>query len=170
MGRTALGEAIPLLIKIHHHQFSVAEPFCEGHALSAAEAQALNGLRAENIRNSLAKWIKRRLTSAIRPLSQEELAQAKARCAELDEEYEFAQRETRGISPGTLEYEMVLLAQEKVEAQARARGLALTAEQKDEAIAALVQDPSIRAEASRRMEVRSRVISQEAANLLAGLE
>lgn len=45
-------------ITIAGNQFDVSVPYTEGHTCTAAEAKALNQVRAENIRNNCAKAVK----------------------------------------------------------------------------------------------------------------
>lgn len=48
-------------ITIQGKQFSIPQPYTEGHPLTANEAGALNQTFAENIRNNTAKWVQEAL-------------------------------------------------------------------------------------------------------------
>lgn len=54
----------PRNIIIAGNQFSLAQPFDEGHVCTAGEAKALNQLFAENVRNNLAEKVKGGLDQA----------------------------------------------------------------------------------------------------------
>lgn len=45
-------------ISMYGHVFEISAPYAEGHTLTAAEARALNQLRAENISNNVRKQVK----------------------------------------------------------------------------------------------------------------
>jgi hypothetical protein len=47
-----------LTIRISGLPFSIPARYSPGHILSAAEAHALNGLLAENVRNNVSSWAK----------------------------------------------------------------------------------------------------------------
>lgn len=56
--QTAVAEVPYVSITIQGLQFDVAQPYNEGHALTAGEASQLNQVRAENIRNNFASTVK----------------------------------------------------------------------------------------------------------------
>lgn len=45
-------------ITISGHLFPISQPYLEGHAITEAEAKALNQVRAENVRNNMASKVK----------------------------------------------------------------------------------------------------------------
>jgi len=45
-------------LTIAEHEFTVSQPYLEGHVVTEAEAKALNQVRAENIRNNMASKVK----------------------------------------------------------------------------------------------------------------
>lgn len=75
-------------------ELSVSDPYNEGHALTAIEAEALNGLRSENISHLIRGWIKSENGLNIAdPKSHEftadEIKQIKEKVQEFDKTYEF---------------------------------------------------------------------------------
>lgn len=77
-------------IRIRRHKFSFAERFAEGHELTACEAQALNALRAENIRNNVDSWVVSRMRDG--ELAPEDHAELAVEIAAYAESYEFLVR------------------------------------------------------------------------------
>lgn len=80
-------------INIHGEAFEVSTPYAEGHTITAAEAKALNQVRAENIANNVRKAVKAALESEN---PEEALAQVHAAFAEYDKNYEFTLASARG--------------------------------------------------------------------------
>lgn len=111
--------------QIAGQKFSVAQPYAEGHSITAGEAAALNQCFAENMRNNFAGTVK----SALEADSYDhEIHQAM-----LDDrmgEYEFGQRRAAASAGGRpkadpVEVEALLIAKEKVRRALRAKGHAL---------------------------------------------
>jgi hypothetical protein len=77
-------------------QFSTAAKYAEGHALTAAEAAALNQTRIENLRNNFASEIKAKIEEAGvetgDQLSQEIQDELQASFETFAAEYEFSER------------------------------------------------------------------------------
>jgi hypothetical protein len=112
--------------RIHSHLFLISDPFRVGHSLTDSEARALNALRSENIRNNLAKELKKLPL----PLSPAALEAFEKRVAEYDAAYCFyphLKDEPSSASP--LEREIQAVAKEwnlpldhpDVHSEARAR-------------------------------------------------
>src|SRR5258706_10941509 len=82
---------LSMQISIKQHAFSVRGPYSEGTRLTKAEAQALNGLRAENIRNNVFKLVMEALGTAdpgqVLPASSHQELQEKI--TEYDLKYQF---------------------------------------------------------------------------------
>lgn len=81
---------MPKIVAGRYYHFSVSFPFSEGHVLSKEEAQALNVLRAKNIR----KRIESRVTSLhnskkVNVLSLEDTRDLERWVAEVDLTYSF---------------------------------------------------------------------------------
>lgn len=75
-------------ITIQGHTFDATQPYAAGHAITEAEAKALNQVRAENLRNNFATKIKSAQGDA-EALTEEQLATLRAEFAEYDAAYEF---------------------------------------------------------------------------------
>ena len=70
---------------------TISTPYEAGHALTEAEARALNGVRAENVGNNVRKMITDLKTKAGEAgLSEADLAAISAKVAEYDAEYSFS--------------------------------------------------------------------------------
>jgi plasmid stability protein len=118
----------PVQIRLRHYSFTISEPYAAGHSLSPAEAQALNSLRAENIRNNVAKLV----TDAVAVLPDGALlppdivAQLQDRIAAYDTGYEFVLKHTSGLKPGSIEAEARNIARDHLLIEARRAGTDLS--------------------------------------------
>lgn len=74
-------------IVIQGKSFTVTQPYDEGHTLTAAEARALNQVRAENLRNNFANTVKAVNDGKEGNIGEENL---EAEFAKYDSEYSFA--------------------------------------------------------------------------------
>ena len=74
-------------ITIADHEFSVSQPYAEGHVVTEAEAKALNQVRAENIRNNMASKVKLAFGEA--PTEEVNASTIEALVAEYDAAYVF---------------------------------------------------------------------------------
>lgn len=140
--------------------FHVRAPYAEGHTLSQIEAQALNRLRAENVRNNCADKVKS---------AKETGADASAVVEAYDQDYSFASVRTRApVDP--VQRELLRIATSKVSAAVQAKGFKLK-DLPDGKLDALVEQaiaghPEWRAEAERRIAEAA----DEAASLLGDLD
>ncbi len=148
-------------ITLKHFLFEISSPYSAGHRLTQVEAQALNGLRAENIRNSagkaLAKLVDaRRLRHEPMPemLSSEEQAGLQQLVAQLDSAYEFQGKAQPRAKSGTLDAEIRLAAEEWVEAELRRTGTQLSSSEFEALVAEKQRDHLLVAEGRRRLEAR----------------
>lgn len=101
--------------KTYGHVFNVSEKYAEGHALTAAEAAALNRLRAENISHHIRGKSLENVTKDT-PLTEEQILAAEAEVRELDQSYEFSLNSgggaTRTVDP--VEREAMAIARVEV--------------------------------------------------------
>lgn len=74
-------------ITIAGHSFPVAQPYAAGHAVTEAEARALNQVRAENIRNNMASRVK--IAMGEEPTDEVNPDTIASIVAQYDAEYEF---------------------------------------------------------------------------------
>lgn len=147
-------------ISISHYEFSLREPFSAGHKLTIPEAQALNALRAENIRNNAYRTFGKFAKGEDGLLKSEDLAELKTFIASQDEQYSFRPKAGPKAKSGTIEAEIGIVAGERVEEQARIAGVELTVVQYSEALAAFKANPGVEEEARRRLGERIRANSK----------
>jgi hypothetical protein len=129
-------------IRIRQYAFEISTPYSSGHVLTDLEAQALNALRAENIRNNMSKVVQRELNclGEGEALPSEVLADLTARITNYDKVYSFSPR-FAAASPALFEAACIEIAD------------------------ALQRDPSdevVRTEASKRLAARARVAKRTA--------
>lgn len=149
---------LPMQILISHYSFSVSAPYSEGHSLSALEAQALNAIRAENIRNLAFKAFKKAglLASIQSPTSLEQMARDVSR---IDHSYEFRPPSTpKRESP--LDLLLREIALEIIQQRERQQGYPLSDSDFDSTLQTLICAPEVQSEARRRLEARQ-VIAQQ---------
>lgn len=157
-------------IRIAQYAFSVPLRYRAGHELSQNEADALNGLRAENIRNN----VKRKVDEAQRGLQPGELLTPDALSALQDyvsayaAEYEFGPKAEPkgGIRKTAFEIELLAIATSRVEEQARSLGIALSEEGLAEAIESQMKLAIVVEEARRRVSARVELAQQALQSLL----
>ena len=78
-------------IIIHYYEFTLTNPLQPGDPMTAAEAQALNAQRADNIRTKVEFWVREaEESSPDELLSPDDLLELEARVAELDSTYSFS--------------------------------------------------------------------------------
>ena len=78
-------------IIIHYYEFTLSNPREAGDSMTAAEAQALNAQRADNIRTKVEFWVREaEEASPDEILSPDDIAELEARVAELDATYSFS--------------------------------------------------------------------------------
>lgn len=144
-------------ITIKHYTFSLDAPYVEGSRLSLGEAQALNALRAENIRNNISKVINAKLDALEDGyvLGVEEVAELQSLVDDYAQRYFFKFREGKGEQRGQLSAETYAIARERVCAVLRAAGIEREPTQTE--IAEMQMDEGIQAEARANIEARTLV-------------
>ncbi len=154
-------------ISIKQHAFSVRTVYAEGTVLSRAEAQALNGLRAENIRNNVAKAV----VAALAELPEGQVLAAaehrvlQQRITEYDLGYQFPLRhEPRGQSP--IEAETLAVATEYTEAMMRQSGEAWSRDLYETTLAVAMDSLVVQAEARRRVALQNQAAAKALEDLL----
>lgn len=147
-------------IHIRHYDFTLDAPYEEGHKLTLGEAQALNGLRAENIRNNISKVINAKLDGRANEdvLTAEEVAELQALVDDYAGKYFFKFREGKGEQRGQLSAETYAIARERVAAILRASGSDREPTQGE--IAQMQQDEGIQSEARANIEARALIARQ----------
>lgn len=138
-------------ITIRGYAFTLTEPYQALHTLSPTEAQTLNSLRAENIRNVVAKLVIDSLDSdPNRMLRQEELDEIQTKITRYDHEYVFRPRHEPKPKPHPIEELIRQIAREHARAEAAQTGLPLDPALISERAIELASDPVIRVEAEKR--------------------
>src|SRR5215472_4253233 len=149
------GEPTLTLIRIQQHSFQLSDPYQEGHRLTAAEAAALNTLRAENIRNNMSKVLRGLGSKALQGKALQDFTQ---RVELYDQQYKFFTR-TEKKNLDQLEKKVQEVAKERAREEAIKRGLPPL--DGIFLIDELAQRDDVRQEALHRLEVEQRV-AQEA--------
>lgn len=123
-------------ITVQGVKMEVPQPFAEGHPLTDAEAQALNQVLAENLRNNFATRIRNAKDEAEKA-GKEYNPDTSALQAEMNEyvgEYEFGAKRTGGTSTAHLdpvEKEMQNMAKQAIKTAIQAKGLRIKDVPKD---------------------------------------
>lgn len=154
-------------IKIKQYSFEISSPFAEGSVLTQAEAQALNALRAENIRNNMSRVVERE-TAAIPEgglLSTDAVAGLQAQITRYDERYKFPLRFAAEPSGGAIEAEARNVAEERLAIGERQTGYGLNPLQRIKELTKLAGTDEVQAEARRRLEARASVSARALSEL-----
>lgn len=154
------------LIRIHSHTFQISSPYStEEKPVGQKELAALDRLRAENIRNNMAKQMDK---EGNWPLVGQALAEFEARVEVADQEYEFP--EQQAVAParkGTFDKEVEKIAEDLAWQHLQQKaGIEPTAVALQELARKLAKEPDVQAEARRRLEVRSEVALSAIEDLL----
>lgn len=153
-------------ITVQGLQFGVPQPYTEGHVLTANEANQLNTVLAENVRNNFAPTVKKAKEEYAKANNMDvedvtaEHLDAEALAKEFEtyiSEYEFNTRRVGGGSAGRspLEIEARKIARERVRAHLQAKGIALSkvpAEKMEEYVAGVAAREDIRKLAEKRLK------------------
>lgn len=145
-------------IIIAQFAFEISEPSVAGQAKTAAEAQALNALRADRIRELVRKRIARQAFS---------LSQLEALVAQIDAEWDWPSPRSPVTRLSRLEIEIGKVAEELARRDNTQEGLPLEGPEFDSYVEELAQESSVREEAQRRLDIQSRVASSTLEDLLA---
>jgi hypothetical protein len=157
------GLRLSMQIRIKGYSFLLSEPFRAGSVLTRGEAQALNGLRVENIQNNTRKWVAEATEGLPEGtlLSQEALAVLQARLTEYDLSYQFLERVEARAKKGDLEQALREVALEKAQSEGRASGLDLSETEIEElarnyeTLPAVIEEARARAAARRQAAIGS---------------
>ena len=152
-------------------QVDVSTPYQPGHALTEAEAKALNQLRLENIRNNVAPKVKelkdgREATE----LSQEELNKVTQIVQERDANYEFTMGGGGGggRTADPLEKELRSLAREIVSGKIREKGYKIKDVPKEKVESLMEQvmgNEDVQKMAQKRLKEKQKIADASAADL-----
>ena len=111
-------------ITVQGLKFEVSTPFAEGHTCTEAEAKALNQVRAENIRNNMARKVKDATDTHGKNLPDEVVQSLHNQFAEYDQNYEFTLANVGGGSRtlDPVEREAQAIARSAIRTQAKKEG------------------------------------------------
>lgn len=148
-------------ITIQGKQFSVPEPFSEGHTCTTAEASALNQVLAENVRNNNANAVKK----AVEDGSFDQ-ATAQKWLDDYIAAYEFGARRSGGRIADPVERRALELATEKVKEKIRAHPeYSLSdfpaAKIRELAESVLEKNPALREAAKQSIEIERKTASAD---------
>ena len=163
-----LGTATAMLISIKNYSFEITEPYAEGMEISLAEAQALNALRADNIRNALSRSLEKLVAEHGQVLPIEYLIALKAECARRNETYEFEVRKApkvQGPRSGSFEAIALEVATEWIDRWAAETGQVLDDEQRASQIASTSLREDVMREAHQRLSIKQQVASSALSEL-----
>ncbi len=134
--------------------------YSEGHTLSAIEAEQLNSVLHDNLRNNFAKRIKAQMekTLEVEPqrtgLNATEVLELKQEFAQYSAEYQFTSA-SRRLPLDPVERTALSLAKDLVSEALRKKGLKpsdVPEHELSDRIAAVAANPKVRAEAERRVD------------------
>lgn len=161
--------SLSMKIRIGQYAFSIGSPFRPGHVLNQNEADALNGLRAENIRNNVKKMVDR-ATQSLPPasiLNPDELASLQEEVLDYARTYSFGERREPkgGIRKTAFEQELRSVAEERISTQQRSVDVELSSEAFDLAVEQQMQLAPVIDEARQRVAKRQELAKEALADL-----
>jgi hypothetical protein len=152
----------PLSIRIRNYTFTLAPRFAEGTVLTLGEAQAMNQLFCENVRNNTDQWVIAELDRAPAgaTLSQAQINDLQERIRQYAEAYQFLPRGSNRLRQSAVEVEMieiveVLVAEQKLEGEAA-----------EEFRQRLLADPKVQAVARERLTQRQQIAGKALQDIL----
>jgi hypothetical protein len=147
-------------IILSHYRFTLRDPYQAGQRLTPIEAQVLNALRAENIRNTA----RRKWQRAIGVLSSEEETELSQLITKLDEDYQFSPPGPPRSS--TFESLCDHLATEAVSASLRKEGITVDERRFRELVQGCSQREDIKEAAREQLRVRQQIAESSLEDLL----
>ena len=152
----------PLSIRIRTYTFSLAPRFAEGTVLTLGEAQAMNQLFCENVRNNTDQWVIAELDAGPQDagLSQDQVQELQERITAYAEAYQFLPRGSSRLRQSAVAVEMaeiveVLVAEQGLEGEAAA-----------EFRSRLLVDPKVQALARERLTQRQQIAGKALQDIL----
>lgn len=152
--------------RLKGYTFTLSEPFREGTVITKGEAQALNGLRTENLANNLRKLVNEAIAELAEgeQISEARLGEIQAKISLADQNYQFLERSSLRLKVGDIEQEARAIAQERVEAAYRAREEELD-DEFERLVALQEQLPAVREEARERVAARRSALAESLSDL-----
>ncbi len=155
-------------IRIRHYVFNLSEPYQPGTVLTAGEAQALNGLRAENIRNNVARAILDEVAALAsgEMLPPETLQALQLVIDQYAAGYQFILRHEPRTRPGLIDREARELATDRVIEERRRTGEPTEGASVEAEIELLTRTSTIQDLARRRIAQRQAIAASAMEELL----
>lgn len=150
-------------IRVRQHSFTIRAPYEAGQPLTGPDARALNGLRAENIRNAAGREFKSRAGEG-ETLTGTELETFQAWVEEYDRLYVFS----RGGPTRRSGFERILrlVAEEEAQIQVNRTGRELDSSEFEALVAELMAVEGLQHEAQRRLERSQEIAEAELMELI----
>ena len=165
---SAAFQGAPLQIRIKHYCFAISEPYAEGHSLTAAEAQALNSLRAENIRNNMSKVVDEAI--AVLPentmLAVETIADLQRKIEGYDRGYKIVLKHKPRAKPDPISAEAIAIATDYLLVHLRQNREEFSEEDFDSQIEVLVTYDWVQKKARERVAIRQAISTSAIEELL----
>lgn len=157
-----------MLIRIRQYTFTISAPFFPGQVITAAEAQALNALRAENIRNNFAKRVLDSIASLPEGqlLSAEAQAEAQQALDSYSSTYQFQLRHESRVRESSVEAEARQLAQDEVLTERRRLGEPTEGPTVEVEVELLMASSEIQRRARERVALRLQTTTADLGELL----
>lgn len=139
-------------IRIHSHSFQLSDPYTSGRPVGPEELFQLDRLRAENIRNNLAKQMDK---EGKWPLRGRDLEAFEEKVRQADETYRFPKQGSRADRKGQFDKELEAVAKDLAWQSLREQGILDPSKQEIQIrVSQLVTQDEIQAEARRRLEAK----------------
>jgi hypothetical protein len=152
-----------LTMRIRQYSFTLAPRYSAGTVLTAGEAQALNGLMVENIRNNVDQWVASEVAAlpAGTLLPAETITALQRRISDYQQQYQFNERRGAGRPrAGAIELEARQLALMRISEREGIVVGDISVEQFASSIDELLEDPSLQAEARDRVAIREAAVQR----------
>lgn len=165
----------PRNITIQGVIFAVSQPYAEGHAITEAEAHALNQVRAENIRNNMASKVKAAKAELEEgaELSEATLSELAATVAAYDADYVFNMASAGGgaTPKDPIQAEAVKMAKAAIAGLLRKKGVTVKAyTETDEGKARYDENVAKLADSAEYQKAAKKAVAEREKLASAGLE
>lgn len=156
------------MIHFSHYSFPLARPFREGHVLVSAEAEALNGLRAEMIRERARRYWDKLEKDEMGFVGEEELEGFRVYISEVDKYFTFGEGKRKRVLDGPLAVEVLAIARDRAEVFVRQNGELGQGEEFNDLVKEFAETDEVRKEGERRLRVKLKVEQDQIGLLLEG--
>ncbi len=147
-----------ILIRVLGLPFHIRAPYQAGQPINEAEAQALNALRARNIRDNFQGVVRKAKDTTGEPLSVQAMADLQEAITSYDQGYHLQQRASGRAAVDRVGREIEALAQARTEEHFRKLGLEPSDQEFDDMVLAMSALPGLVAEAQLRLEASQAIV------------